>query len=118
MALLITKFLVTSFMIVLISEVAKRTDKLGALIASLPLVTIMVMIWLHIEKQGAEKIANHAYYTLWYVLPTLPMFAQIPWMLRKGHHFWLTLGTGILLTFACFLLTAWIGKKFGVELIP
>lgn len=118
MALLITKFLVTSFIIVLVSEIAKRTDKIGALIASLPFVTIMVMIWLYIEKQGSEKIANHAYYTLWYVIPTLPMFAQIPWMLRKGYNFWLTLLIGVVLTFVCFLITVWVGKKFGVELMP
>ena len=118
MALLITKFLVTSFVIVLVSEVAKRTDKLGALIASLPLVTIMVMIWLFIEKQGAEKISNHAYYTLWYVVPTLPMFAVIPLLLRRGFHFWLALGAGIVVTLICFLATVWIGKKFGVELMP
>lgn len=118
MAMLITKFLVTSFIIVLVSEIAKRTDKIGALIASLPIVTIMVMIWLYIEKQGAEKIANHAYYTLWYVVPTLPMFAQIPWMLRRGFNFWLTLGVGVLITFFAFLITVWIGKKFGVELMP
>jgi len=77
MAFLITKFLVTSLIIVLVSEVAKRTDKVGALIASLPFVTMLVMIWLYVEKQGSEKIANHAYYTLWYVVPTLPMFALI-----------------------------------------
>lgn len=118
MALLITKFLITSFVIVLVSEIAKRTDKLGALIASLPLVTIMVMIWLFIEKQGSEKIANHAYYTLWYVMPTLPMFAVMPLLLRRGCNFWLTLAAGILTTFVCFLFTVWLGKKFGVELMP
>ena len=118
MAMLITKFLVTSFIIVLVSEIVKRTDKLGALIAALPFVTIMVMIWLHIEKQSVEKIANHAHYTLWFVVPTLPMFAQMPIMLRKGYNFWLTLGVGVLVTFISFLITVWVGKKFGVELMP
>lgn len=116
--MIITKFLITSFIIVLVSEIVKRTDKIGALIAALPLTTIFVMIWLQVEKQGTEKIANHAYYTLWYVMPTLPMFAQIPWMLRKGYSFWLSLSIGVLVTFASFLLTVWIGKKFGVELMP
>ena len=118
MTMLIVKFLVTSFIIVLVSEVAKRTDKLGALIAALPLVTIMVMIWLYLETRDSEKIANHAYYTLWYVVPTLPMFVQIPWMLRKGCNFWLTLGVGVIITFIAFAITAWVGKKFGVELMP
>jgi len=116
--MLITKFLVTSFIIVLVSEIVKRTEKIGALIAALPFVTIMVMIWLHVENQGVEKIANHAFYTLWFVVPTLPMFAQMPIMLRKGYNFWLTLGVGVLVTFASFLVTVWIGKKFGVELMP
>lgn len=118
MALIIAKFLVTSCVIVLVSEVAKRTDKIGALIASLPFVTIMVMVWLFVEQQGTEKIANHAYYTLWYVIPTLPMFALIPWMLRSGIHFWWTMTAAIALTFVCFLVTVWVGKKFGVELMP
>ena len=63
MAFLIMKYFTTAFVIVLVSEVAKRSDKLGALISSLPFVTIMVMIWLYIEKQGNNKIANHAFYT-------------------------------------------------------
>ena len=116
--LLIVKYATTAFIIVLVSEIAKRTDKLGALIASLPLVTIMVMIWLYIENQGTEKIANHAYYTLWYVIPTLPMFYALPIMLRKGMNFWLTLLISVLITFVCFALTAVVGKKFGVELMP
>jgi hypothetical protein len=46
------------------------------------------------------------------------MFAQIPFMLRKGYNFWLTLGVGVAVTFLSFLITVWIGKKFGVELMP
>lgn len=74
MAFLITKYLLTSGIIVLVSEGAKRTDKVGALIASLPFVAILVTIWLYTENQRSEIIASHAWYTFWYVLPTLPMF--------------------------------------------
>ena len=116
MALLIAKYAVTAFVIVIVSEIAKRTDKLGALIAALPFVTIMVMIWLYLENQGTEKIANHAYYTFWYVIPTLPMFIAMPIMLRKGMNFWLTLVTSIAITCACFALTAIVSKKFGANL--
>lgn len=118
MSYLITKYALTALIIVLVSEVAKRADRLGALIASLPLVTVLAMIWLYVEKQSSEKIANHAYYTFWYVLPTLPMFLLMPWMLRKGFGFWWSLSGGILLTFACFVLFAWLGKRFGVNLMP
>jgi hypothetical protein len=118
MSLLITKYAVTAFVIVLVSEIAKRADRLGALIASLPLVTVMVMIWLHVEGQGTERIANHAYYTFWYVLPTLPMFLAMPWLLNRGTSFWPALGACILLTIAAFALSAYLGRHLGVDLMP
>jgi len=118
MTLLITKYAVTAFVIVLVSELAKRSDRLGALISSLPFVTIMVMVWLHLEKQGTEKLASHAFYTFWYVIPTMPMFLLLPWLLNKGTGFWGALLWSALLTFICFIATALVAKKFGVELIP
>ncbi len=60
---IIFKYAITAGMIVLISEIAKRSDKLGGLIAALPLVTVITLIWLFVENQSAEKIANHAWYT-------------------------------------------------------
>ena len=117
MIILITKYAVTALVIVLVSELAKRSDKLGALISSLPFVTIMVMIWLYLEKQGSQKIGNHAYYTFWYVIPTLPMFLVMPWLMAKGLNFWLALVICAVITAICFLLTAILAKRFGVNLI-
>lgn len=116
MTLLLTKYAVTAFVIVLVSELAKRMDRLGALISSLPFVTVMVMVWLHLEKQSTEKISNHAWYTFWYVLPTLPMFLLMPWMMNRGQGFWPSLGAGACCTFVCFALTALLMKRFGVVL--
>ena len=118
MLFLVIKYAITAAVIVVVSEVAKRSDRLGALIASLPLVTVMVMIWLHVEKAGTAKIANHAYYTFWYVLPTMPMFLLVPWMLQKGVGFWPTLIAGSVLTFVCFALAAVLLKRFGISLMP
>ncbi len=118
MTFIFTKYLVTAFIVVLVSEVAKRSDKLGALISSLPLVTIMVLIWLFVEKQSAEKIANHAYYTFWYVIPTLPMFLIIPKLLQNGQPFTTSLLIGIGITFINFIIMVFIGRFFGVELLP
>ena len=118
MTLLITKYAVTAFIIVVVSELAKRSDKFGALVSSLPFVTIMVMVWLHLEKQGTEKLANHAFYTFWYVIPTMPMFLLMPWLLHRGIGFWWALLWSALLTYVCFFLTALVAKRFGVELIP
>lgn len=63
MAWIITKYFVTAAIVVLISELAKRSDKLGGLVAALPMVTFLALIWLYVEQQPAEKIANHAWYT-------------------------------------------------------
>ena len=116
MLFLVTKYAVTALIIVMASEVAKRTDKWGALISSLPFVTIMIMTWLYFEKQGSEKIAAHALYTFWYVIPTLPMFLLIPWMLRHGIGYGWSLLSGVATTFLCFVIAALIGKSFNIHL--
>jgi len=60
MTWIVTKYLITAAMVVAVSEFAKRSDKLGALIAALPMVTVLTLIWLHVEKQPESKVANHA----------------------------------------------------------
>lgn len=115
-AMLVVKYAVTAAVVVLVSELAKRSDKIGALVASLPLVTLMVLVWLYLEKQPAAKIANHAYYTFWYVVPTLPMFLLFPLLLpRLG--FWGTLVASAALTLACFWIFALVMQRFGIDLL-
>ncbi len=114
---LITKYLLTAAVVVLVSEFARRNDKLGGLVAALPLITILSLIWLFLENQSAEKIANHAYYTFWYVLPTLPMFLLFPFLLHR-LGFWLTLLSCIGLTVVCFVLFALLVRPFGIDLLP
>lgn len=113
---IIVKYLVTAAVIVLVSETAKRSDQLGALIASLPFVTFMVLIWLHLEHQPSEKISNHAYLTFWYVVPTLPMFLVFPY-LYHNLGFWPALGCCAMLTVGLFFLWAQLLKQFGVNLL-
>jgi hypothetical protein len=115
MSWIITKYLITAGMVVFISEVAKRSDKLGGLIAALPLVTVLTLIWLYVEQQPASKIANHAWYTFWYVVPTLPMFLAFPWLLTR-IGFWPTLAASVVITLVCFVAFALFVKRFGIEL--
>lgn len=116
MAWIIAKYLLTAGIIVFISEVAKRSDRLGGFIGALPLMTLLTLIWLYVENQPEEKIANHAYYTFWYVIPTLPMLLLFPCLLpRLG--FWLTLGASVIVTAMCFGLFALLMKNFGIELL-
>jgi len=116
MTWIITKYLLTAGMVVFISEVAKRSDKLGGFIAALPLMTLLTLAWLYIENQPEEKIANHAYYTFWYVIPTLPMFLLFPYLLPK-LGFWLTMGASVVVTVVSFGLFALLMKSFGVQLL-
>lgn len=116
MTWLITKYLLTACVVVMVSEFAKRSDRLGGLVAALPLVTILALIWLYLEQQPQQKIANHAWYTFWYVLPTLPMFLAFPVLLpRLG--FWPTLLSCIVITFVCFGLFALLMRHFGIDLL-
>ena len=116
MAWIVTKYLLTAGMVVLISEVAKRSDRLGGFIAALPLMTLLTLTWLYVENQPEEKIANHAYYTFWYVIPTLPMFLLFPYLLPK-LGFWLIMGASVVVTVICFGLFALVMKSFGVQLL-
>jgi len=116
MGWLITKYLLTAAVVVGVSEIAKRSDRLGGLLAALPLVTVLALIWLYLDKQPVDKIANHARYTFWYVLPTLPMFLAFPWLLpRLG--FWPALLACVVLTAVCVVLLALLLRRFGIELL-
>jgi len=114
---LIAKYLITAAVVVAVSEAAKRSDKLGGFVAALPLVTFLALIWLYVEKQPQGKISNHAWYTFWYVIPTLPMFLAFPVLLpRLG--FWPTMLASVLITTACFWAFALVVRHFGIELLP
>jgi hypothetical protein len=116
MAWILTKYLVTAGIVVLVSELAKRSDRLGAFVAALPMVTVLVLIWLYVENQPQQKIANHAWYTFWYVIPTLPMFLAFPWMLPR-IGFWPALLCGVVITALSFGLFALGVRRFGIELL-
>src|SRR5688572_8620681 len=116
MQYLIMKYLVTAGIVVLVSEFAKRSDKLGGLVAALPIVTVLTLIWLYVENQSTAKIAYHAYYTFWYVVPTLPMFLLFPYLLPKiGFIF--TLMSCMIFTVLLFVVFALFMKQFGVDLL-
>ena len=107
------KLVLTAAIIVLISEVSKKLPILGSLIASLPLVSVLGMIWMYGEKTDVEKIASHSEGTFWYVLPSLPLFLVIPWLIRKwGVSVPFALGVGVVLTGLLYLLTTKVLSRF------
>ncbi len=120
----IVKILLTAVIILVVTKLQLLSDKLSALLIALPLTSILAMIWMRHESKVPDEakriasIADHAYYTFWFVLPTMPMFLVIPWMLRKGHGFYFTLFVNAALTTALFWLLVVTLKKFtSIELM-
>jgi len=99
-----------------VSEIARRNPGAGGLLASLPLVSVLGMIWLWRDTGDPVRMADHAEATFWFVLPSLPMFLLIPLMLRNGIAFWPALLLGCGLTMLLYVLMAWLGPSFGIKL--
>ena len=112
----LVKLLVSALIIVLVSEVSKKLPLIGSLIASIPLISVLGMVWMYGEKVNVSKIASHAEGTFWYVLPSLPMFLLLPWMLRKGINFPISLTVGVALTGVLYFIMVKVLTKFGLNL--
>ena len=116
MLYLALKAALSGIIIAAASETARRAPALGALILSLPLVSLLAFVWLWRESGDSARIAALSESTFWYVLPTLPMFLMLPALLRAGVGFWLALIACCALTVALYLLTVWALAKFGITL--
>lgn len=112
----LAKIGISAALIALISELGKRQPALAALVASLPLVSVLAMSWMHAENVGSERIAAHSQATFWYVLPSLPMFLLMPTLLRRGVGFPASMIACIALTALLYAITVRIAAQFGVSL--
>ena len=112
----VLKALISGVLVGLVSETARRNAALGALFASLPLVSVLGMVWLWRDTQDTARLADHAEATFWYVLPSLPMFLLMPVLLRRGLGFWPSLGAGCVLTVILYAVTVWVAARAGVKL--
>ena len=102
--------------VAVVAGIAQRQPSFGALVASLPLISILGMIFLWHARPDAENMALHAEATFWYVLPSLPMFLLIPLLLRQGIGFWLSLAAGCALTISLYLIMAFFGRRLGLPI--
>lgn len=112
----ILKAVLSGIIVALVSVIAKRYPGYGGLLASLPLISVLGMIWLWRDTHDPVRLAAHAEATFWFVLPSLPMFLLIPMLLRRGMPFAASLAAGCALTIALYALTTWIGPRFGLRL--
>jgi hypothetical protein len=115
MLTLLIRALVSGLLIALIAEIGRKLPTLGALLASLPLISVLGMILLWHDRPDAENMAIHAEATFWYVLPSLPMFLLIPALLRHGEPFAVALVAGCALTVVLYLGMMHIGPRLGLR---
>ena len=112
----VLKATISGLLIAAVSTLAKRYPGFGALVASLPLVSVLGMIWLWRDRPDAENMAAHAGATFWYVLPSLPMFLLIPALLRQGVSFWIALAAGCALTIILYVAMTLVAPRLGLQL--
>jgi hypothetical protein len=110
------KAALSGLIIAAVSEIARRSPAFGALVASLPLVSVLGMMWLWRDTHDPVRLAAHAQATFWFVLPSLPMFLLIPVALRRGVPFWPALAGGCAITVCLYLAMTWVGPSPGLRL--
>ena len=109
----IIKILISSGIILLVSEIAKKDNLFGSLIASIPLVSVLSMIWLYVDTNDINKVKALANGILWMIVPSMSLFIVLPILINYGIQFYLSLTISILITMVCYLLTISLMNYFG-----
>lgn len=113
---LLIKAGISGAIVAAVSEIARRYPGWGGLLASLPLTSLLAAIWLWRDSRDPERVAELVGGTFWFILPSLPMFLVLPWMLRSGMSFWVALAVNIAATLVLYALWFWAAPKFGIKL--
>ncbi len=110
------KVAISAIVIVAITEIAKRSSGFAALLASLPLTSLLAFMWMRFEGVEPARIAELSSQIFWLVLPSLILFLLLPLLIRQGVGFWLSLLISVAATAACYLAMLPVLRKFGVQL--
>jgi hypothetical protein len=113
---LVIKAALSGVIVAAVSEIARRYPGWGGLVASLPLTSLLAMIWLWRDTGDASRVADLSQSTIWFILPSLPLFIALPMLLRAGVGFWASLALVIVGTLALYALMFWAGPKLGLKL--
>jgi len=110
------KIAITTTLIVAISEVAKRSSFAGAVLASVPLISVLALFWLYIETKDINKVSELSSSVFWLVLPSLALFVALPVLLKQGFNFYVSISFSITLTILCYWLMVTVLKHYGINL--
>lgn len=112
----ITKIVITAFLIVLISEISKRSSLVGALLAAIPLVSILAMTWMYIDTNNSDAAVEFANKILWLIPPSMTLFIMFPILIKKGVSFYPSMAISVVLTITAYYLMILVLGKFGVKM--
>ncbi len=107
---------ISAIVIVAITEIAKRSSGFAALVAALPLTSLLAFMWLHVEGAEPARIAELSGQIFWLVLPSLVLFLLLPLLIKQGFGFWFSLAISVAATTVCYLAMLPVLRKFGVQL--
>lgn len=116
MLYLLIKAAISGVIVALVSEIARRFPGWGGLLASLPLVSLLAMLWLWRDTHDPERIAALSIGAFWFILPSLPLFYVLPWLLRSGVGFWVSMAIVIAGTLPLYAAMFWAAPKLGIRL--
>ncbi|MEL1224289.1 MAG: DUF3147 family protein [Candidatus Neomarinimicrobiota bacterium] len=109
------KVFISSGIILLVSEIAKKDNLIGGLIASIPLVSVLSLIWLYVDTNDIDKVKALANGILWMVVPSMSLFIVLPILINYGIKFYFSLTISVLVTMVCYLLTISLMNYFGFK---
>jgi len=116
MLYLVIKAALSGIIVAAVSEIARRYPGWGGLVASLPLTSLLAMIWLFRDTKDAARVAELSSSTFWFILPSLPLFVALPYLIRSGIGFWMSMAIVVAGTLALYALMFWAGPKLGLKL--
>jgi hypothetical protein len=113
---LFLKAAISGVIVSAVSEIARRYPGWGGLVASLPLTSLLAMLWLWRDTRDSERIAELSTSTIWFIVPSVPLFIALPLLLRSGVGFWLSMAIVIAGTLALYALMFWAAPRIGLKL--
>ena len=116
MTYFLIKLVITSLLIVSIAEISKRSSLAGALLAAIPLVSILAMTWMYIDTDNSNSAVEFSNRIVWLIAPSMTLFLLFPVLIKKGLSFYPSMGIAIVSTIAAYYLLILILEKFGVKL--
>ena len=110
----IVKIITSLFLIILISEISKRNTFIASIIASLPLVSIIAIIWLYFDTKDIYKIISLSQGIFWLVIPSLLFIVMLPILLKIEINFFISIIISIIATILAYYFMVLILKYFNI----